>query len=448
MFKKIGQSIVVGSYGGKLVCLDGQQFVILVVLICLGKGVGVVILNLLEYGELLVVLDIKQENFDLISGWCVSQGQEIYLFNFFVEDWCMYCWNLFSYVFDDLVFWVLDLMSIVVMLYLDGVEDQKFWVSQVCNVFMVFILYLFENWDDECSSGFLGGVGMFMFGVVYWLFFGDGIDLKKYFKILLEWLFFSVNVCLVFVNMLFQVDEIFVLILGIFKELFNFWINLVLDKVISCNDFLLIDVCKKKMIIYIGIQLNKLVESWLIINLFFSQLINFNIKELFKFNLDLKYQCLLLMDEFILIGKVEIIVLVVFYMVGYNIWLLLIIQSMFQFDVIYGWEVLCIIIINYVLQILYVLCEQQDVNDYLDMLGYIMVCRKNVIYVCEKIYNFIEEWCVLMLLQELKVMGLDMEVFLYEGILYLVKCDKICYYKDCYFILRLLLKVDVLMLNV
>ena len=40
-----------------------------------------VIPNLLEYGESLVVLDIKQENFDLTSGWRASQGQEIYLFN-------------------------------------------------------------------------------------------------------------------------------------------------------------------------------------------------------------------------------------------------------------------------------------------------------------------------------------------------------------------------------
>ena len=45
--------------------------------------------------------------------------------------------------------------------------------------------------------------------------------------------------------------------------------------------------------------------------------------------------------------------------------------------------------------------------------------------------------------QELKAMGNDTEVFLYEGIAHPVKCDKIRYYKDRYFTSRLLPKVDV-----
>ena len=154
MFKKTGQSIVVGSHGGKLVRLDGQQFVILAAPTRSGKGVGVVIPNLLEYGESLVVLDIKQENFDLTSGWRASQGQEIYLFNPFAEDRRTHRWNPLSYVSDDPAFRVSDLMSIAAMLYPDGAEDQKFWVSQARNAFMAFTLYLFENWDDERSSGF------------------------------------------------------------------------------------------------------------------------------------------------------------------------------------------------------------------------------------------------------------------------------------------------------
>ncbi|MNC73760.1 Type IV secretory system Conjugative DNA transfer [compost metagenome] len=53
-----------------------------------------------------------------------------------------------------------------------------------------------------------------------------------------------------------------------------------------------------------------------------------------------------------------------------------------------------------------------------------------------------------MLPQELKAMGPDKEVFLYEGIPHPVKCDKIRYYKDRYFTSRLLPKVDVPMLDV
>ncbi|PZS72584.1 type IV secretory system conjugative DNA transfer family protein [Stenotrophomonas maltophilia] len=448
MFKKTGQSIVVGSHGGKLVRLDGQQFVILAAPTRSGKGVGVVIPNLLEYGESLVVLDIKQENFDLTSGWRASQGQEIYLFNPFAEDRRTHRWNPLSYVSDDPAFRVSDLMSIAAMLYPDGAEDQKFWVSQARNAFMAFTLYLFENWDDERSSGFPGGSGTPTLGSVYRLSSGDGTDLKKYLKALSERSFLSANARSAFANMLSQADETFASILGTFKEPLNPWINPVLDKATSSNDFLLTDVRKKKMTIYIGIQPNKLAESRLIINLFFSQLINLNTKELPKSNPDLKYQCLLLMDEFTSIGKVEIIASAVSYMAGYNIRLLPIIQSMSQLDATYGREVSRTIITNHALQILYAPREQQDANDYSDMLGYTTIRKKNVTHAREKTHSFTEERRALMLPQELKAMGPDKEVFLYEGIPHPVKCDKIRYYKDRYFTSRLLPKVDVPMLNV
>lgn len=86
MFKPAGNGILVGKFDGKLVRLPGQQFVILAAPTRSGKGVGIVIPNLLEYGESMVVLDIKQENYELTSGWRASQGQEVYLFNPFAED--------------------------------------------------------------------------------------------------------------------------------------------------------------------------------------------------------------------------------------------------------------------------------------------------------------------------------------------------------------------------
>ena len=44
--------------------------------------------------------------------------------------------------------------------------------------------------------------------------------------------------------------------------------------------FMLDDVRKRRMTVYIGIQPNKLAEARLIVNLFFSQLINVNTREL------------------------------------------------------------------------------------------------------------------------------------------------------------------------
>jgi type IV secretion system protein VirD4 len=447
MFKKSESGIVVGSYGGKLVRLSGQQFVILAAPTRSGKGVGVVIPNLLEYGESIVVLDIKQENFDLTSGWRASQGHEVFLFNPFAEDRRTHRWNPLSYVSDDPNFRVSELMSIAAMLYPDGSDDQKFWISQARNAFMAFTLYLFENWDDERRMGFPSGQGAPTLGAIFRLSTGDGTDLKKYLKTLSEQSFLSGNAKAAFANMLSQADETFASIMGTFKEPLNAWINPVLDKATSDNDFLLTDLRKKKMTVYIGIQPNKLAESRLIINLFFSQIINLNTKELPKGNPELKYQVLLLMDEFTSIGKVDIIASAVSYMAGYNVRLLPIIQSMAQLDATYGRDVSRTIITNHALQILYAPREQQDANDYSEMLGYTTVRKKNVTHAREKTHNFTEERRALMLPQELKAMGMDHEVFLYEGIPHPVKCDKIKYYKDKYFTSRLLPKTDVKMLE-
>lgn len=449
LFKKTGNGIVVGRFGGKLVRLSGQQFVILAAPTRSGKGVGVVIPNLLEYDESVVVLDIKQENFDLTSGWRASQGQEVFLFNPFAEDRRTHRWNPLSYVSDDPAFRVSELMSIAAMLYPDGSDDQKFWVSQARNAFMAFSLYLFENRDDARSNGFPGEAqDMPTLGALFRLSTGDGSDLRKYLQRLASQTYLSGNAKSAFANLLSQADETFASIMGTFKEPLNAWINPVLDKATSGNDFLLTDLRKKKMTIYIGIQPNKLAESRLIINLFFSQIINLNTKELPKSNPDLKYQCLLLMDEFTAIGKVDIIASAVSYMAGYNVRLLPIIQSMAQLDATYGRDVSRTIITNHALQILYAPREQQDANDYSEMLGYRTIRRKNVTHAREKTHSFTEERRALMLPQELKAMGNDHEVFLYEGIPHPVKCDKIKYYKDRYFTSRLLPKTSVPNLNI
>jgi type IV secretion system protein VirD4 len=439
LLKNSPNGIVVGKFGKDLVRLSGQQFVILAAPTRSGKGVGVVIPNLLEYQESIVVLDIKQENFDLTSGWRASQGQEIYLFNPFAEDRRTHRWNPLSYISPDPAFRISDIQSIAAMLYPDGSDGQKFWVSQARNAFTAFTLYLFENFDTERKLELPFGAQRFpTLGEVYRLSSGDGSDLRAYLQGLTSRPFLSKDAKTAFANLLSQAEETFASIIGTFKEPLNAWINPVLDAATSRNDFLLTDVRKKKMTIYIGIQPNKLAESRLIINLFFSQLINVNTRELPQNNPELKHQCLLLMDEFTSIGRVDILASSVSYMAGYNIRLLPIIQSMAQLDATYGKDVSRTIITNHALQIIYAPREQQDANDYSEMLGYTTVSKESVTRGRDTSRSHSDERRALMLPQELKAMGTDKEVILFEGIPHPVKCDKIRYYEDKRFTARLL----------
>ena len=441
MFKKTGQSIVVGSHGGKLVRLDGQQFVILAAPTRSGKGVGVVIPNLLDYRESAVVLDIKQENFDLTSGWRQSIGHEVYLFNPFAEDRRTHRWNPMTYVSPDPAFRVSDLQSIAAMLYPDGDDKDKFWVSQARNAFLAFALYLFERHEHDHTTE------KPTLGAVLRLASGDGGELKPYLQKLVEAPFLSQQSRTAFSGLLSQADVTFASIIGSFREPLNPWLNPVLDAATSEDDFRLDDVRRRRMTIYVGIQPNKLAESRLIVNLFFSQLINVNTKTLPQNDASLKHQCLLLMDEFTSIGRVDIISKAVAYMAGYNLRLLPIIQSMAQLDAVYGKELSRTIITNHALQIIYAPREQQDANDYSEMLGYTTIRRRartrshgqgrNVSD------NEVLEKRALMLPQELKAMGPEKEIVLYEGLAHPILCRKVRYYKESYFTRRLLPKVAV-----
>lgn len=450
MFNPSSDGILVGKFRNELLRLGGQQFVILAAPTRSGKGVGVVIPNLLDYQESMVVLDIKQENYELTSGWRASQGQVVFLFNPFAEDRRTHRWNPLSYVSTDPAFRVSDLMGIATMLYPDGSDDQKFWVSQARNAFMAFTLYLFEKWEDDERNRLADEIRVARtLGNVYRLSSGDGGDLREFYQRLAGQPFLSDPARSAFANLLSQANETFASILGSFKEPLNAWINPVLDAATSADDFLLTDVRRRKMTIYIGIQPNKLAESRLIVNLFFSQLINLNTRELPQNNPALKHQCLLLMDEFTAIGKVEIIASAVSYMAGYNIRLLPIIQSVAQLDATYGKEVGRTLITNHALQIVFAPREQQDANDYSDMLGYTTVRKQNLTRSRGDVSrSHTEERRALMLPQELKAMGPEKEVFLYEGIPHPVMCEKIRYYQDRYFTERLLPKVEIPALDI
>lgn len=440
MFTRTETSLIVGRMGGRLIRMSGQQFALLAAPTRSGKGVGIVIPNLLTYEGSVVVLDIKQENFDLTSGWRAKQGQKVHLFNPFAEDRRTSRWNPLHYVSDG-VFRISDIMSIAEILYPDGSGDQKFWVSQSRNAFVAFAMYMFEERDEMRAQG--GESSEPSLGRLYKLSSGGGDELKSYLRELADKGFVSAETRNAFANLLSQEEKTFASIMGSFREPLNIFLNPVVDAATSGNDFLLTQLREEKITIYIGILPNKLAECRILVNLFFSQLIKLNTKELPQQNAKLKHQCLLLMDEFTAIGKVEILAHAVSFIAGYNLRLLPIIQSLSQLEATYGRDVARTFVTNHALQIVYTPREQRDAADYSEMLGYTTVRKENISRTRGDVSRSrSEERRALMLPQELKAMSKDKEVFFYEGIPHPVMCDKIRYYEDRYFKKRLLPKIE------
>lgn len=208
------------------------------------------------------------------------------------------------------------------------------------------------------------------------------------------------------------------------------------------------------MTVYLGVTPDHLDDAKVLLNLMFSQLVNLNTKALPQDNPELKYQCLLLMDEFTAIGKVGIIAKAISYMAGYNMRLLAIIQSMSQLESTYGREDARTFATNCAMQILYPPREQKDANEYSEMLGYLTEKSASVSRPrgwssrgggpSESVSD---QRRALMLPQELKELGQEKEIIMLENTKPIL-ADKIVYYKDPVFTSRLMSAPAVKLLDV
>jgi type IV secretion system protein VirD4 len=73
--------LLLGEATGELLVSDGPEHVLLYAPTRTGKGVGVVIPNLLAWPDSVVVLDIKRENFNATAGFRAEAGQTVHLFD-------------------------------------------------------------------------------------------------------------------------------------------------------------------------------------------------------------------------------------------------------------------------------------------------------------------------------------------------------------------------------
>lgn len=443
LLDKSKTGVLVGRIGSTYLRDHGQRFILLAAPTRSGKGVGAVIPTLLDYQESVVVLDIKQENYQITSGYRRSIGQDVYVFNPFSEQGESHRWNPFHYVSENPQQRIGDLRSIAQMLYPDGdgSGNQKFFIDHARNVFLALSLVLFERYDKVArqKQAFATDQGYPTFGQLYRMASGEGeADLKESFQKILNDDEMSDACHTAFSGFLSQAEETFSSIMGTFNAPLTAWSDPVLDAATSGDDFDLTDVRKRPMSIYLCISPNKLQQASLIFNLFFSQLIHENTRDTPQQDTSLKHQCLLLMDEFTSIGPVEIIAHSVSYIAGYNLRLFPIIQSMAQLDATYGKEKARTLVTNHATQIIFAPREQQDANEYSDMLGYTTIKKRNRTLGRDTSVSEVEERRALMLPQELKAMGTEKQILLIEGVGVPAMVDKIRYYQEKMFNKRLM----------
>ena len=184
------------------------------------------------------------------------------------------------------------------------------------------------------------------------------------------------------------------------------------------------------MTVYLCITPDRLEQAALLVRLFFSLLIRDNTRTLPEHDASLRHPCLLLLDEFTSMGRIDILAQSVSYMAGYQLRLLTVIQSMAQLDACYGPEQARNLATNHATQILFAPREQQDARLYAEMLGNTTQRRQQRSHGRDTSHTEILDSRPLLLPQEVKALGRERQLVLMEGLADAALLDKICYYRD------------------
>ncbi|MDG4868616.1 type IV secretory system conjugative DNA transfer family protein (plasmid) [Guyparkeria sp. 1SP6A2] len=427
------EGIIVGQrktpFGKKFLIFGGSQHVLMAAPTRSGKGISVVIPNLLTWKESVVVLDIKQENWGITSGFRAAHGQDCYLLNLAPRDYRTHRWNPLYYISDDPSFRINDIQKIGQMLFPQIQGEAPIWQASSRSLWLGLILYLIETDDLPVTMG----------EALRQLTMGDE-RLEEILEDRQEGDNPVSDECyLALREYLDTPDKTRGSVRKSFAAALELFYNPVIDAATSGNDFDLRDLRKKRMSVYIGITPDDLDRLAPLINLFYQQVIDLNTRELPEHNPDLKHQVLLLPDEFTAMGKVGILSKGISYIAGYGLRMLPIIQSPAQLREVYGADAAETFIENHALQIIFAPKNFKVAKEISETLGTKTTKSrsksKQLTGKSGRSQNDSEASRELLKPQEVREIGANAEILLMENAKP-IKAQKIAWFKEPLFIER------------
>lgn len=432
------RGIIVGKKGSGYLMFDGSQHVLLSAPTRSGKGVSVVIPNLLTWPESCVVLDIKRENWDITSGYRRKYGQRCYLFNPGASDGRTHRYNPLGYISEDPGKRIDDIQKIANMIFPDVQGTDPIWTATPRSLFLGVVLFLLESPGKPVTLGQV---------LRETLTDGDGKDyFDKAAKDRRDCGNGLSGACVRGLQSYTSIasENTRSGIMTSFRSRLELWMNPAIDAATSENDFDLRDLRKRKMSIFIGITPDNLERMAPLINLFFQQLVDLNTRELPSQNPDLKYTCLLLMDEFTSMGKVNILSKGISFIAGYGLRMMPIIQSPAQLTDVYGREAAETFRTNHALNIVFPpkASETESARDISEWLGYTTTksaskSRNTEIFKRRNSSESVsDQRRALLLPQEITSLGEEAELIVLENVLP-IQAKKVRYFADAKFMDRL-----------
>jgi type IV secretion system protein VirD4 len=201
------------------------------------------------------------------------------------------------------------------------------------------------------------------------------------------------------------------------------------------------------MSIYVCVNPDDLHRLRPVLSLFFQQTLGLQTTELPEHNPELRFQVLMLLNEFTALGKIPIIAESMSYLPGYNVRVLLVIQAPSQLRDVYGPYAAETMLKSVAARIVFAPKDYPDAKEISDELGFTTVRARSHSRPTFMAFNrksgrsgsstVSQQARALLLPQEVKEIGNDNALIFYEGVRP-IRCKKIRYYRDPRFRRRLL----------
>lgn len=361
------------SKSGQYLAAYGEQFVMLAAEPGSGKGVGVVIPNLLSYPDSVIVFDPKGENWSKTAGWRRQQGHECYCFR--PNDLASHRWNVLDCIRRDPLYRLGDIDGIGSILFAAGAEAQNasfFRTAQ--NFFTAIVLFLLD------VEGAGKGVPVTLPQVYEIACSAEGIDRWAAMVMEIADLSDETRRELSVVIAAGKNPETFSSFTGILKQRLSIYGKKTIAAAVSASDFNFDDLRKKRISVYICLTVEELNNDAMrqLVNLLFSQAIRQNTRVEPQQggtgpdgDYILKYQVLFLMDEFAVLGKVDIMEIAPALTRSFNVRYLIIFQNKDQLrsSRLYGSQGANAIMDAFHIEIVFAMSSVSSATEYSKRLG-------------------------------------------------------------------------------
>ncbi|HFC8517523.1 TPA: type IV secretory system conjugative DNA transfer family protein [Neisseria weaveri] len=381
--------LLIGKYKDEYLRWANDGFVYLAARTRGGKGVGFVIPNCLHYRHSMAVNDPKKENFLITAGFRARCGHKVFFFNpsgtmpYHERDpsapLISHRWNPLTYVRRNPINTYKDALAVAAVFYPLPTEDRgsaKFFQQEAQKLFVGLLLYMIETEQERDLNQPKNKTTMAnLFRLTTPT---DGKTLQEWIRAEFELRAaqpettqLSSNCRTLLMGFANGNAKTGGDVLSTMTAPLAIFLDPAVEAATGGDDFYLDNVRRELTTIYLGISPEEIKVYGTLLNLFFSQLCDVNVRQgLPKDNKALKYQCLLMLDEFTALGRIPAIEEGVGYLAGYGILPTIVFQTPGQVEKVYGRTGRQTFFSNFTCRLVFAPREQDEAEELSKLIGY------------------------------------------------------------------------------